>query len=322
MLSVGRPPLWSLFVTPFLLSSVKSCFLPAKSSSIARLVPAETLLEATALSQATQNLMQTCGLLLAAVLLGPFERINKGGFFEIAVTVNLLTFLVSAMFVRLLPAIVPDRSSLPETHLLVDLREGAKVVARHKVLAPFLAANLVVNLCIAGFMVVYTATNRAWFDGSFQSLAVMEVSFLLAMVVASVALPRFKVTKIGWSYAIGTVVVGVTVAMMAFSKNYLLYVFWNVAAGLALPFMIIPSATYMNLAVPDEMRGRVNSFASMVSAGIQPLGSAMTGFFLKSLGLVTMYLVMGIGMSVAGAAPLASKEFREAQNPVADDQAA
>jgi DHA3 family macrolide efflux protein-like MFS transporter len=311
----GRPPLWSLFMTPFLLSSVKSCFLPAKSASIASLVPADTLLEATALSQATHNLMLTCGLLMAGVFLGPFERADPRNFFATAVTVNLVTFLVSAWFVRLLPPLVPGRSERHETHPLTDLKEGIKVVARHRVLAPLFATNLVVYLCIAGFIVVYTATNRAWFDGSFQGLALLEVSFVAAMVVASLALPRFKVVKVGWSYAIGTFLLGGTVAMLAFSRAYPLFVMWNVAAGICIPFMSIPMATYTNLAVTDEFRGRVNSFATMVSAGVQPVGSALTGVFLNSLGIVGMYLAMGMGMSVAGVAPLVSKAFRDAENP-------
>lgn len=309
------PPVWCLFVIPFLLSSVNAFFMPARGAAIPSLVPGDRLLEATSLSQATMSLMHTVGLMLAALLLGPLERLDPSRFFLYAVVVNMATFLFSAVFVFKLPSLQPRQEDAHESHPLDDLKSGVKLLAGHSALKAMFASSLVVNLAISGFMVVYTATNRAWFDGTFQTLAWVELSFLLAMVAGSIVVPKLKLTKVGWPFAIGLGLVGLIVVAMGWARTVPLYILGNVAAGFCLPFVNIPFATYMNLSVPAEYRGRLNSFLMMITAGMQPLGSAFSGFGLRALGLVGMYVAMGGGMALAALAPLASRPFRESVLP-------
>src|SRR5262249_9673205 len=65
-----RPPLVLLLVTPFLLSLINVFFAPAKSAAIPSLVPTDRLMEANALSTATQSLMPLLGLGLSGSVLG------------------------------------------------------------------------------------------------------------------------------------------------------------------------------------------------------------------------------------------------------------
>ncbi|MCW5936974.1 MAG: MFS transporter [Fimbriimonadaceae bacterium] len=311
-------PRWTLVLVPFLLSCVNVFFFPARGAAVPRLVPPERLLEATSLSAATQSLMQTLGLALSVLLLAQIERLDPIRFFQIAILVNAATFLLSWVFIRMLPAIKADARERGESQVLAQAREGFDVIFRHPVLGKLFAVNLVTNLFIAGFMVVYTATNREWFGGSFATLAGIEFAFMLSMVVGSMVVNRLKVRRVGLSFVAGSVVLGATVAGMAV-PNYVFYVLMNVAAGLALPFVFIPLSTYMNLVVEDHYRGRVNSVASMVSAGVQPVGAALTGFSLKAVGLVRMYLVMGGGITAAALAVWGDRHVRAATMPAATE---
>lgn len=321
LLVFPQPPLWCLFVVPFLLSTINAYFMPARGAAIPSLVPADRLMEASSLSSATMSLMHTVGLMIAALLLGPLEKLDPARFFLYAVIVNMATFLVSALFVAKLPGLAPRQEDTNESHPLKDLREGVKLLSTHSALKAMFASSLVVNLAVSGFMVVYTATNRAWFDGTFQTLALVELSFLLAMVVGSLVVPRLKMNKVGWLFAIGLGLVGLIVAAMGWARTIPLYILGNLAAGFCLPFVNIPFATYLNLTVPAEYRGRFNSFLTMITAGMQPVGSAFSGFGLRSLGLVGMYIAMGGGMTLAALAPLASKPFREATIPSGEPEA-
>lgn len=316
LLAVNKtPPVWSLFLTPFLLSSVNAFFLPAHGAAVPSVVPPESLISANSLASATRNLMHTVGLMLAALLLGPLEALNPGGFFMAAITVNLATFLVSALFVSRLPALEPRSASGEVTRPLDDLKGGMKLLGQKRVLQYFFASNLVINLAVSGFMVVYTATNRAWFDGKFATLALVELAFLLALVVSSLMVPRFKITRIGLVFAVVLALVGLDVAVMGWARTIPLYILGNVVAGLALPFANIPFMTYLNLSVPAEYRGRLNSFLMMISSGVQPVGSALSGSGIRLVGLVGMYVAMGGAMTAAALAPLASKSFREERMP-------
>lgn len=308
-------PVWSLLVTPFLLSSVNAFFLPARGAAVPSLVPESNLLEATAFSSASMNLMQTIGLMLAALLLGPLEAANPSQFFLIAVLVNLATFVWSVPYLFRLPTMEPSRTEVGPTKLVDDFKEGMKVLTRHPVLRVFFATNVVVQLSISGFMVVCMATNRQWFDGKFSTLALVELTFLVAIVASSLIVPKFKIKRVGLAFAIGLFVVGVDVAAMGWARSVPLYCVGNVIAGLVLPFVNIPYMTYLNLAVPDNLRGRMNSFQAMVSAGVQPVGASISGFGIDALGLLGMYVVMGCSMALSALAPLASAQVRAQKIP-------
>ena len=309
------PPLWSLFVTPFLLSTVNAFFLPARGAAIPALVSSEKLIEANSLSSATMNLMHTVGLMLAALVLGPLESLSPSHFFLLAVAANLVTFLVSAVFVFRLPSIKPVPSGAEGQAPMKDLKDGFRLFAAHPVLKILFASNLIVNVSVSGFMVVYTATNRIWFDGKFSTLALVEMSFLISLVVGSLLVPKFRIVHFGWTYAIGLAYVGLLVVALGWARTVPLYVVGNVLAGLALPFVNVPFMTYLNLSVPDEFRGRLNSFQTMISAGVQPVGSAFSGTGLRVFGLVGMYCAMGGAMTLAALAPLSHRNFRQAKMP-------
>ncbi len=310
----GEAPRWALLLVPCLLSSLNALFYPARGASIPRLVPPEDLLDANSFAAATMSLMHTIGLALSAFVLAQVERVNPQGFFETAVLINAATFVVSAGFLMTLPSIRPKREEHAGTGMVHEMMEGVAVVFRDRVLSRFLVVLLIVNLFIAGFMVVYTATNRAWFGGSFQTLAGIEIGFMVSMVVGSLLVAKANVQRVGMAYSVATALVGLAVAAMAV-PSYGLYVAFNVVCGLLVPFINIPMATYMNLVVSDDVRGRVNSVAAMVSAGTQPLGAAVAGGLLPLLGLVGMYLFMGFGMFGAGLFGLADRSTRQALMP-------
>jgi MFS family permease len=310
----GEPPVWALLITPCLLSTANVFFFPARAAAVPRLVSEDRLYDANALGSATMNLMQLVGLGLAAGLLGPLEKANPTAFFPLAIGINMATFAVSALFLRSLPPLPPTKTQ--EAHdWKAELAEGFNTVWRHGVLRPILLANMAASLSIGGFMVAYTATNRAWFDGQFATLAWIEFAFVVSMLIGSLAVARARINHVGAAYALGTAIVGLTVVFMGFSPIYGWFVVWNFAAGLALPIVTVPTPTYMNLSVPDAVRGRVNSFSAMVSAGVQPIGAGIVGVGLDRLGISAVYWVMGLGLMVAGLAPLASREFREARMP-------
>jgi len=107
VLITGSAPLWALFVTPLILSAARVFFMPAKSAAIPRLVPADKLQIANALSATTQNMMPLLSLPLSATILAALFKLSPQAFLVSAVSLNMLSFLVSAYFIRRLPEIVP-----------------------------------------------------------------------------------------------------------------------------------------------------------------------------------------------------------------------
>jgi Arabinose efflux permease len=308
----ATPPVWILFAAGFLLSTVNAFFAPAKNAAIPALVPPEKLLTANALSQATQSLMPLIGLGISGSVLGALYVLYPDRFFLSAVVLNGLSFLLSAVFIRRLPALEPERTQM-QSDPWRELKDGLRYVRREHVLLMLVVLNVLVQVTISPFMVVYVTVNRAWFGGDYRTLALFEFAFMAGMVASSVAVGRMHLRRPGLAFIGGLAVVGATVAAMAYSRALWLFSFWNFAAGIALPFAQIPMNTYLQTVVPDTYRGRVNALLTMASFGVQPLGAGLAGWLTEQVGIVAMFLLMGIGMGAAALVGLLSRPFRDAR---------
>ncbi len=314
----ANPPVWALMTTAGLLSTVRAFFIPAKSAAIPALVPEDMLLKANSLSAATQSFMPLISLTLSALVLSALYAISARWFFLTAVLLNTLSFVGSAIFVAKLPAILPDRDELHEKHPMQDMRDGLAYVRGRHELWMLLAMQLVLNLMISPFFVVYLAANKRWFGDLPSNLAWFEAAFFAGMVISSFLVGRMTIKRVGLSYIVGVAGVGVCVAVMGFTPDFRLFLLWNLLAGLLMPFGSIPVNTYMQMTVPDGYRGRVNSAWATAGIGVQPIGMALGGLLVEGVGLVGGFITMGAGMCAASTIGLLDRRFRAMTLPETD----
>ncbi|MCB8931848.1 MAG: MFS transporter [Fimbriimonadaceae bacterium] len=309
------PPTWTLLAVPFLLSCLRAIFLPSKNAAIPSLVPKDRLMEANALSATTQNMMPLIGLAISGSLLGVFFALFERYFFATAVLLNACSFLISAAYVRRLPALRPDATEGAATHPWADFLEGLRFLRSRSVLLALLGLSVAMSLMVSPFFVVYVHSNQEWFGGLPQTLAWFEFSFFLGMILGSMAVGRLDVRRPGLGYVFGTLFVGLAVAGMAFVRTVPGFVAMNLAAGLAIPFAQIPVAVYLQATVPSGFLGRVNSVLSTLSVGVMPIGMAAGGLLVESAGIVNAFLAMGFGMGVVALVGLLHQPFRSSLIP-------
>lgn len=310
----GKPPVWAMMATACCTSLVRVFFFPAKSAAVPALVPDDMLMKATSISQATQNIMPLLSLPLSATVLMTLYKLSPNMFLLSAIGLNLLSFAGSAIFVAKLPKIEPKRTD-EVAHPMQEMRDGFEFMKSRHDLKMMLGLQLLLNLMISPFFVVYLTANKHWFGDNPANLAWCEFSFFVGMVSSSFLVGKLKIKRVGLSYIAGVAGVGLGVAAMAFSREFWMFIAWNILAGLSLPFAHIPVTTYLQLAVPDAFRGRVNSAWSIVTIGVQPIGMALGGNVVQAFGLVGAFLTMGLGMSGAGALGLLDRKFRRLEMP-------
>lgn len=309
-------PAGILFLAAFSLSLVNTFFTPAKSAAVPALVPADQLMEANALSLTAQNIMPLLGIGLSGTVLGLIYALYPRLFFPLAALLNALTFLASAVAISGLPRLLPHRDpTAPLKKPLVEALEGFRFLMRNPVLRTTLLLNLFLNFFIAPFMVAHVKANRNWFGGNFGTLAAFEGGFVLAMVVTSLALPKFKITRPGISLVFGLAPIGFLVAAMAYSPHFWWYLLCNILCGLTFPFAILPMGAYQQLVTPDAFRGRVQSAMTMAARGVTPISMGLAGLFLEHFGLKALFLTMGFGMGLSALVALLDREFRKATMP-------
>jgi DHA3 family macrolide efflux protein-like MFS transporter len=331
----GSPPLFLLLGAPGIISAVRVFFMPAKAAAVPALVPVEVLPTANAFSMMTQSIMPMMGLALSATVLGIIYSKFPHWFFFTAVCVNGLSFFWSAFFIARLPAILPKREDVRDTRPLADFKEGLRFMRSRRDLIVITCLLTFFRLMLAPFFVVYVAANKLWFGGAPQPLAWWEFAFFAGMIASSWAVGRMNIRRPGIAFSFGLGGVGVGVAFMAGAHwmqqafqaagwpiqllgvtiGFWVFAICNFMCGLSVPFADIPLNTYLQLSVPDAYRGRVNSVLQMTATGVMPIGMALGGFLVGSLGVVWMFALMGIGMAVACFAGLLDPGYRSLRLP-------
>ncbi|GAB4459361.1 MAG: MFS transporter [Armatimonadaceae bacterium] len=314
------PPAWSIIACGALLSTINVFFAPAKGAAIPQIVPEDKLMSANALSMATQNLMPMIGIALSGTVLGVLYAISPTWFFLSAIVLNSLSFLGSALFIRQLPPLLPSddtadavvQTGPAKGKGLKDILDGLAYMRQKPALWMLLWLNVLVNLAISPFMLVYIQVNSEWFGGGYGTLALCEFSFFLGVVLCSLGLERLNITRPGMAYIWGLAGIGITIIFMAVSRNVWAFAFWNLIAGLAFPFAQIPMTAYIQRIVARNYQGRVNAALTMTNMGIQPVSIGLGGLLLAAIGPSWMLAVMGAGMAVGASVGLLSTPFRRA----------
>ncbi|RYG39378.1 MFS transporter [bacterium] len=307
-----KPPLFMLLVMPFLLSTMRCFFMPAKSAAIPAVVPKNLLQLANSLSSTTQNIVPLVGLALTGGVLTLLWVNSPEYFFLICVALNTVSFLLSAWFIARLPVLKAEQKA-QESHALTDFVEGVRYIRRRPDLITFIAMTTGFRLGVAPFFVAYLAANDAWFGGGPSTLTWMEFSFFVGMVAAAPLMGKVKVEHPGRWFATGLFVVGLMVGLMAFSRTFALFVILNIVCGLAVPPADIPVNTWLQKSVPDAFLGRVNSVLNMVATGAMPMGLALGGVLIRQIGTSGLFMAMGGVMMVACAAGFLTPAFRNAR---------
>ena len=311
----ATPPAWALIAAGATLSTINAFFAPAKGAAIPQVVDEARRQTANALSLATQNLLPMVGVAVSGTLLAALDAISPSYFFLSAVVLNSLSFFGSAVFIARLPRLVPvHEKGDTEPNALKDVRDGFAYLRNERVLWVLLWLNLLVQVAMAPFMLVYIVVNKDWFGGGYGTLALCEVSFFVGVVACSLSIEKIKITRPGMAFIVGVAVIGVTVVLMAVSKWVWAFAFWNFVAGLAFPFVQLPMAGYIQRLVPQNFQGRVNAAMTMTGMGVAPISIGLGGLLLSKVGAAVMIAIMGVGMTIAGLLGLADKQFRSVRS--------
>jgi MFS family permease len=315
----GKPPIWSLLVTPFALSSVRCFFMPAKSAAVPSLVPDALLAKANALSSGTQTVTSLVSLSVSASALGLIYALSPNGFYVVTIALNALSFGVSAWFISRLPKIVPDRGNLIETHPWRDFTDGLRFINSRHDLKVVTVLLTVFRLMIAPFFVVALAANDQWFGGKPQTIVWLEVLFSLGMLVGTFVAGKLTYRRPLLWFANGLGLIGFTLFGMAVTPTVLGFAFWQFSAGVVLPPADIPFMTYLQLSVSDGYRGRVNAVRDTISVGVMPLGNVLGGLLVERAGLQWTFIIMGFGTVGGCLLGILDRRYRSAEMPLPED---
>ncbi|MEW2515693.1 MFS transporter [Streptomyces sp. NPDC046870] len=244
---------------------------PARTASIARLVPAEQLPAANALGSTVMQTGLVAGPLLAGVLIPVI------GLPELYL-IDALALCVTVWAVFRLPALPPLGATARRAGVRA-IAEGFRYISRHKVLLLSFLADIVAmvfGMPRALFPELAADTYGSYGEG--LALGVLFAGIPVGAVLGGLFSGVFsRARRHGWMVIGAVVGWGVAVAGFGLSGNLWVAVAFLAAAGVADMVSMVFRGAILLSAATDEMRGRMQGVFTVVVAGGPRLADVLHG---------------------------------------------
>jgi MFS family permease len=260
---------------------------PTRSAAIPAIVGVELVPAANALSMTVRQVGVIVGPLLAGLLIGAGELF-------LTYAVDALGFLAALLLLRGLPSLPPGGRTGP-------LRIGAAVRGVGEGFTflrtqPVLLMTFVVDIIAMMFawpQAVFPELSETRFEGSPNSLGWLFAGISIGALVSGLTSGWVSRVDRQGAVVLGAIVVwGVAIIGFGFAPNLWLAVLCLAVAGAGDMVSAVLRSSMLQLAAPDDMRGRMQGVFIVVVAGGPRLGDLRAGALASTAG-VTVAMVSG-----------------------------
>jgi MFS family permease len=249
-------PLPVLFLVAFAAASIGSLDQPARASAVPRLVPRERLAAAVALNQLNFQIASVVGPTVAGLLIATVGL-------PAAYLVDVATFGASFVALFKIPALPPLAEAARPG--LRAIREGLRFAFDRRVILATYAIDL--NAMIFGmptslFPVLALDVFHAGPQGLGLLAAAPSVGALLGALLSGWV---STVRRVGLAVIVAVAIWGVAITLFGLSEfSFVLALFFLAIAGAADVLSAVFRSTIVQLAAPDQLRGRISSIHILV----------------------------------------------------------
>ncbi|MGW7243378.1 MFS transporter [Streptomyces sp. NPDC054804] len=276
---------------------------PARTASIARLVPEGQLPAANALGSTVMQTGQVIGPLLAGALIPVI------GLPELYL-IDALALCVTVWAVYRLPALPPLARATARRAGVREIVAGFRYISMHKVLLlSFLADIIAMVLGMPRALFPQLAAETYGSYGEGLALGLLFAAIPVGAVLGGLFSGTFsRARRHGWMVIGAVVGWGAAVAGFGLSRNLWVAVAFLAAAGVADMVSMVFRGAILLSAATDEMRGRMQGVFTVVVAGGPRLADVLHGTMGSVFGpraAVTGggLLVVAVMLALAAAAP-------------------
>jgi MFS family permease len=307
----GAVRYWHVAALATVLGLVNSVDMPTRQSFFVEMVDREDLMNAIALNSALVNVGRVLGPAVAGVV------IAQAGVAP-AFLLNGLSFV--AVIAAL--AAMQIRAAEPVTSrpLLGHIKEGLTFIGRTPEILTTLVLLAAISAFVLNFNILVPVMARTVLGGTPQTFGFLMAalgagSFLgaISLAAASRGGPRRSLI-----YA-GAATVSLAVLALGFTHSVSLAAVLAFVAGLGMIVYAATSNSFVQVMVPDDLRGRVMSVYSMLFAGSTPIGALLIGGVMDVWEPRAGFLVGGLlGLLAFGVVALWTRRLTHGPGPDRD----
>jgi len=288
---MGGAAAWPIFALLVIHGSARSFFQPTVNSVIANVVPREQFAAAVALSSS---------VLKAGFLLGP----AIGGF--LIALVDMWVYLIVAVSFAIaglaaIPMALRGVRRSTSRITLDTVLGGFAFVWQKKVIMGAITLDLIAVL-FSGIVGLLPVFAKDILDVGPEGLGIMRTMPAVGALVVGVVLTQLRAPRrMGPTLLVSTLILGVSTVAFALSETFWLSILLLAVLGGSDMLSVYIRQTIMQVATPDEMRGRVNAVSSVAINASNELGDFRAGVMAAWMTTVPAVVLGGVvTMAVAG----------------------
>jgi predicted MFS family arabinose efflux permease len=292
LVASGRIRYWHVGVVAVLAGLTQAFDAPARQSFLAELVGRVDLVNAVALNSASFNAARIVGpavggLLIARVGVVPSFLINAVG------------LLVVALALLRLPA-RPQATARRNTTMVEEIAEGLRYAMRTPVIRMVLGLLFCVSITVFNFTVYVPLLARHVLGLGAEGFGFLMAALGVGAVSGALTVGFRRAPEPPLSLMMGAAAVALGgLLMLSAARHVWLAVPLLFTTGFSGLVLVASCNTRLQLAAPDELRGRMMSLYTLVWGGVFPIGAFCVGAISEAWGVSTAFFVQGsAGLSV------------------------
>lgn len=287
---LGVLTLTQLYVVAFGIGGLSVFFDVAALSVLPALVPRDRIASANGRLEAARAVAQTSGPGLGGVLVQLLTA-------PLAVAVDALSYLTSALLLRGLPSPRPPAGAGGPEPLLRQVTAGLRFCLRHRYIRPLAVGAAWMNFWVEALLAILVVFAVRELDLSAAMVGVLLAASNIGYLAGSMLVPRLNATiGVGRSIVLGAALqAGFVVAALAPTG---VPVVW-LTAGLAISaagtgIWNVDAVSLRQASTPPAMLARMNASNRFLIWGTMPLGAATGGALAAVIGLPHTFLLCAV----------------------------
>lgn len=284
---VARFGIGWVYLIAFAVSTVSLFFIPAKRAIIPDLVPADELMAANSLDNASEAVAELAGLAVGAALVALLGTV-------VAFGVDAATFVFSAIMIALIS--LPQAIALPETaagSVRREAIEGLRYIWKSDVLRDLIGVYVFAAVFgAASIALCYALALRRYHAGA-PGIALLDAAVTVGILFGALAVGRSGTQHAGAKFLMGVACFGLSLVAVAFAQTIWVAVPILALGGVANMWFFIPATTIFQTRAAETVRGRVMAASTTVNRIAMVAGVIAVGALADSVSLA--WVAAGVG---------------------------
>ena len=300
----GHVQFWHVAVLAALYGCATTLDIPTRQSYMANLVPRGDLMSAIALNSAVFNGARVVGPAAAGLLVARYGT-------AVAFLLNGASFIA---VIGALAAIHTEGTPRPRSGrgMGAEIAEGVRYALGTPRIAFVLGLLLSVSLFVVNMNVLVPLIARNVLNEGAHGFGLLMATLGVGAVVGALAVAGLALGRPPLGLVVGpALAAAILLGLLSFVHRFGLAAAVLMAMGFAQIVFMTSCNTTVQIAAPDELRGRIMSLYALVFAGMTPIGSLLMGSIAERWGVARACLVGGsAGVLVVSGLALAWRHRR------------